>query len=94
MLNCAAASESCFKLTKTPVLFYRFSDRSSAVANAATVQQGDGRAENAAIKSGAISCFSKSAKAAVASVYMAEQEEPVRRRVALKVIKLGMTRNR
>jgi hypothetical protein len=26
------------------------------------------------------------------AVYMAEQEEPVRRRVALKIIKLGMTR--
>jgi hypothetical protein len=36
------------------------------------------------------SCSSRSAKAGCGVVYVAEQEEPVRRRVALKVIKLGM----
>ena len=40
--------------------------------------------------SGATNSCSRSAKAAAAWCYMAEQEEPVRRRVALKVIKLGM----
>ena len=39
---------------------------------------------------GATSCWNESAKAGAAVVYVAEQTEPVRRRVALKVIKLGM----
>ncbi len=45
---------------------------------------------NPATELAVTNCSSKSAKAAAAWVYMAEQEEPVRRRVALKVIKLGM----
>ena len=36
------------------------------------------------------SCCSRSAKGAWASVYMAEQSEPVQRKVALKIIKPGM----
>lgn len=42
-------------------------------------------------RSGAIKFWNAWAKAAAAYVvYVAEQTEPVRRRVALKVIKLGM----
>jgi hypothetical protein len=52
------------------------------------------RSVSPATASAATNCSSKSAKAAAAwfcgVVYMAGQEEPVRRRVALKVIKLGM----
>ena len=36
------------------------------------------------------SCWNRSAKAALGVVYMAEQTEPVRRKVALKIIKPGM----
>ena len=39
---------------------------------------------------GPTSCWSRSAKAASASSIMAEQQQPVRRKVALKVIKPGM----
>ena len=40
--------------------------------------------------SAATSCWRRSGKAGCGVVYVAEQREPVRRRVALKVIKLGM----
>ena len=39
---------------------------------------------------GLTSCSRRSARGAWASVYMAEQEKPVRRKVALKIIKPGM----
>src|SRR6185295_11300485 len=45
---------------------------------------------NPATASTTTSYCSKSAKAVGGVVFMAEQEEPVRRRVALKVIKPGM----
>ena len=38
----------------------------------------------------ATSCLRSSAKGGFGTVWMAEQQEPVRRRVALKIIKLGM----
>ena len=41
-------------------------------------------------RSVATSCWSASGRAAAGWFYVAEQTEPVRRRVALKVIKLGM----
>jgi hypothetical protein len=41
-------------------------------------------------RSGATSSWNESVKAGAAWFYFAEQTEPVRRRVALKVIKLGM----
>ena len=47
-------------------------------------------AEAQARSSARTSCWSRSAKAALGVVYLAEQERPVRRRVALKIIKPGM----
>ena len=41
-------------------------------------------------RSARTSCWSRSARAGSASVFMAEQTEPVRRKVALKIIKPGM----
>ena len=45
---------------------------------------------NPATRSAATSCSQKIGEGGCGVVYVAEQEEPVRRRVALKVIKLGM----
>ena len=69
--------------------------RRAAFSNARSACRGDhdrspGPANSPAQSSARTSSGSKSAKGAWASVYMAEQTQPVRRKVALKVIKPGM----
>ena len=63
---------------------------SVAPTSAATIRLAQAPAEKAGDKIGRYKLLQQIGEGGCGVVYMAEQEEPVRRRVALKVIKLGM----
>ncbi len=86
LLKAAAAAEDFFAEGRTvvtaPVNVLAFPP-----ASAATEQPGE---EPLGTRIGRYKLLEKIGEGGCGVVYMAEQEEPVRRRVALKVIKLGM----
>jgi eukaryotic-like serine/threonine-protein kinase len=61
-----------------------------AEGSGATVRHSSTPAEKAGDRIGRYKLLQQIGEGGCGAVYMAEQEEPVRRRVALKVIKLGM----
>lgn len=68
----------------------RFLEKPAAVSDDPTVVSSDAPSEKAGTRIGRYKLLQQLGEGGCGVVYMAEQDEPVRRRVALKVIKLGM----
>ena len=86
--TCAEGSRLCFRRTTGPAVFLNLCRRS--LARTTLVAAPESWSENAGDKIGRYKLLQQIGEGGCGVVYLAEQEDPVRRRVALKVIKLGM----